>query len=99
MKDLRRRVERLERNLEGKRSEDSQGELVNRGLTKTHVKRLSPPWAYELVLGKPQTELDSLKNLAEAGWISDQVISQALARFESFEGDMKRIVGGNNKQV
>jgi YD repeat-containing protein len=78
---------------------DSQGELVNREVTKTQVKRLPPPWAYELVLGKPQTELDSLKNLAEAGWISDEMVSQALAKLESFEGDMKRIVGGKDEQV
>jgi hypothetical protein len=78
---------------------DSQGELVNREVTKTQVKRLPPPWAYELVLGKPQSELDSLKNLAEAGWISDEVVSQALAKLESFEGDMKRIVGGKHEQV
>ena len=78
---------------------DGQGELLGKEITKTHVKRLPPPWAYELVLGKPQSELDSLKNLAEAGWISDEVVSQALAKLESFEGDMKRIVGGKHEQV
>ena len=78
---------------------NDKGELLGKEITKTHVKRLPPPWAYELVLGKPQTELDSLKNLAEAGWISDEVVSQALAKLESFEGDMKRIVGGKDEQV
>jgi hypothetical protein len=78
---------------------NDKGELLGKEITKTHVKRLPPPWAYEVVLGKPQSELDSLKNLAEAGWISDEVVSQALARLESFEGDMKRIVGGKDEQV
>ena len=78
---------------------NDKGELLGKEVTKTYVKRLPPPWAYELVLGKPQSELDSLKNLAEAGWISDEVVSQALAKLESFEGDMKRIVGGRNEQV
>jgi len=79
---------------------DSQGELVNQEITNPHVKRLPPPWAYELVLGiADETELDSLKTLAEAGWISDEVISQALAKLESFEGDMKRIVGEKDEQV
>ena len=78
---------------------NDKGELLGKEITKTHVKRLPPPWAYELVLGKPQSELDSLKNLAEAGWISDEVVSQALARLESFEGDMKRIVGEKDEQI
>jgi hypothetical protein len=78
---------------------NDKGELLGKEITKTHVKRLPPPWAYEVVLGKPQSELDSLKNLAEAGWISDEVVSQALAKLESFEGDMKRIVGGKDEQV
>jgi predicted metalloendopeptidase len=78
---------------------NDKGELLGKEITKTHVKRLPPPWAYELALGKPQSELDSLKNLAEAGWISDEVVSQALAKLESFEGDMKRIVGGKHEQV
>ena len=78
---------------------NDKGELLGKEVTKTYVKRLPPPWAYELVLGKPQSELDSLKNLAEAGWISDEVVSQALAKLESFEGDMKRIVEGKDEQV
>lgn len=76
--------------------EDASGEvkLIKRSI-KT-VRRGTPQWAIERVLGQPISELESIKSLTESGWLQQQVLERlgtAMDKFNesakvAFQGDL-----------
>jgi len=69
--------------------EDASGEvkLIKRSI-KT-VRRSTPQWAIERVLGQPISELESIKSLTESGWLKEQLIERLGAAMDKFNESAK----------
>lgn len=75
--------------------EDASGKvkLIKRSI-KT-VKRGTPQWAIDQVLGQPMSELESIKSLTKSGWLQQQVLERLGMAMDKFNESAKAAFQGN----
>ncbi len=74
---------------------DAKGQIISiKQISKT-VRRGTPQWVIDRILGQPISDVEAIKILAESGWLKEQVMERLGAAMDKFNESAKAALQGD----